>query len=290
MKKILKCAFVNLLIAMVGGFTSVYAQATGDSFATALKNKSANLVYIYSEAPGFAAEKGGKVEGVTVDVMRDFEAFLLDKYGITVQSTINKQHANNFTTYLSAVKRSSGGVFGLSNTTITEARKRAYTFSPSYISNIAMLLTHKDVPTLGSLQQIAEAFKGKTAITIKETTNEDEILKIKAKYMPALKIEYVNYFDEAMVKISNSTDYFTNVDFTYYLNALNTKKPVKRHPVGDNATEEFGIIMPKNSDWVEPFNEFLNEDYQTGSNYRKIIATHLGPNALQLLDAITLSK
>lgn len=290
MKRILKYGFFYLLIAGIGGLNSIYAQATGDSFATALKNKNANLVYIYSEAPGFAAEKNGNVEGVTVDVMKDFEAFLLDKYGITVKSTINKQHANNFTTYLTSVKKSTGGVFGLSNTTITDGRKREYNFSPSYISNIAMLLTHKDVPTLGSLQAIAESFKEKTAITVKGTTNEAEILKIKAKYMPGLKIEYVNYFDEAMLKISNSTDYFTNVDFTYYLNSLNTKKPVKRHPAGDNTAEEFGIIMPKNSDWVEPFKEFLNEDYQTGSNYRKTIATHLGPNALQLLDAITLSK
>lgn len=284
MKKII---FTQLFQVTFIAFISFGLQAqTGDTFANALKTKQANLTYIYSEAPGFASEQNGKVQGVCVDIMSDFEFFLLDKYGITVKSSMNKEHANNFTNYLNAVKKSSNGVFGLSNTTITESRKKEYTFSPPYITNIAMILTNKDVPTLDDLGKISEVFAGKTALTIKGTTNEDQILKIKSAQFPSMKIEYVNYFDEAMVKIANSTDYFTNVDFTYYLDALNTKKPIKRHSAGDRTAEKFGIIMPKNSDWVKPFNEFLNEAYETSSSYRKIIVQHLGPNALKLLDAV----
>jgi putative glutamine transport system substrate-binding protein len=44
--------------------------------------------------------------------------------------------------------------------------------------------------------------------------------------------------------------------------------------------------MPKNSDWDKPFQEFLTEAYRTSPSYRKIIAEHLGRNALQLLDAV----
>ncbi|MBK6265862.1 transporter substrate-binding domain-containing protein [Marivirga sp. S37H4] len=287
MKNHLLRVTLSFLVISLGGLNIVSAQISGDTFAKALETKKANLTYIYSEAPGFAANQNGKVQGVCVDIMNDFEFFLLDKYGITVNSTMNKQHANNFTDYLNTVKASKNGVFGLSNTTITEKRKKEYSFSPPYITNIAMILTHKDVPTLESLDRIAEVFEGKTALTIKGTTNEEQILKIKANYIPNLKIEYVNYFDEAMVKIDNSTDYFTNVDFTYYLSALNNKKSIKRHPAGDQTAEKFGIIMPKNSDWVKPFNEFLTTAYETSSSYRKIIALHLGPNALKLLDAVT---
>jgi putative glutamine transport system substrate-binding protein len=284
MKKII---FNKIVPALLIVFSSLVLRAqTGDTFANALKTKEANLVYIYSEAPGFASEQNGKVQGVCVDIMSDFEFFLLDKYGITVKSSINKQHANNFTNYLNAVKKSSNGVFGLSNTTITESRKKDYNFSPPYITNIAMLLTHQDVASLQDLSKISEVFAGKKALTIKGTTNEEQILKIKANHFPEMKVEYVNYFDEAMVKISNSSDYFTNVDFTYYLEALNNKKSIKRHSAGDRTAEKFGIIMPKNSDWVKPFNEFLTEAYETSSSYRKIIVQHLGPNALKLLDAV----
>lgn len=263
------------------------AQYKGDTFAAAMNSKSANLVYVYSEAPGFAADVSGQVQGVCVDIMSDFEFFLLDKYGITVKSVIEKKHSNNFTAYLSAVKASNNGVFGLSNTTITPKRKGEYTFSPPYITNIGMILSNKDLPTLSDITKISEVFKDKIAVTVKGSTNEEQILNLKKKHFPDLKVEYVNSFEEVITKIVASTNYFTNIDFTYYLEGLKTKKPIKRHPAGDQTAEEFGIIMPKNSDWVKPFNEFLTDEYRTSASYRKIIANHLGPNALQLLDAVS---
>lgn len=199
---------------------------------------------------------------------------------------MEKQHANNFTDYLGAVKKSSGGVFGLSNTTITGKRKNEYNFSPPYITNIAMLLTNKSVPTLNDITNISDVFAGKRAITIKGTTNEEQIMKIKSKHFSALEIDYVNYFDEGMVLIAKDDSYFINIDFTYYLEAIQSNKPIKRHPAGDQTAEEFGILMPKNSDWSKPFKEFLTEEYRSSPSYRKIIAKHLGPNALRLLDSV----
>lgn len=284
MKKLCLNKIIAVLLIALTSF-GLNAQ-TGDTFANALKTKKASLTYIYSEAPGFAAEKNGKVQGVCVDIMGDFEFFLLDKYGITVKSTMNKQHANNFTNYLNAVKKSTNGVFGLSNTTITQKRKASYNFSPPYITNIGMILSNDALPTLSDISNISEVFAGKKAMTVKGSTNEEQILKLKEKYYPDLTIEYVNSFEECMNKITNNTDYFANLDFTYYLEALNTKKSIKRHPAGDQTAEEFGIILPKNSDWVKPFQEFLTEEYRTSASYRKIIAQHLGPNALKLLDAV----
>lgn len=275
-----------LIFSFIFNGIDLQAQYIGDSFAKAKKTKSANLTYIYAEAPGFATNLGGQVSGVCVDVMSDFEFFLLDNYGITVQSTVEKKYANNFTAYLNAVKKSSAGVFGLSNTTITQKRKLEYNFSPPYITNIGMMLSNEALPTLKDMGRISNVFAGKKAVTVKGSTNEEQLLKIKNKYFPALKIEYVNSFDEVLSKITNSTDYFTNIDFTYYLEATKSKKPIKRHPAGDQAAEEFGILMPKNSDWNEPFQEFLTESYRTSASYRKIIAKHLGSNALQLLDAV----
>lgn len=271
------------------GFKS-QAQYSGDTFAKAKQSKTANVTYVYSEAPGFATNIGGEVQGVCVDVMSDFEFFLLDKYGITVNATMEKGHANNFTEYLDVVKKSSNGVFGLSNTTITQKRKAAYSFSPPYITNIGMMLSNNQLPTLNDLSNISDVFAGKKAVTVKGSTNEDQLLNLKKNHFPSLTIEYVNSFEEVLAKIINSPDYFTNIDFTYYLDATKSKKPIKRHPAGDQAAEEFGIVMPKNSDWDKPFQEFLTESYRTSASYRKIIAKHLGRNALQLLDAVVEEK
>lgn len=284
MKKALYNSLFIIPLLFVG--LKSQAQYSGDTFAEAKQSKTANLTYVYSEAPGFAANIGGSVQGVCVDVMSDFEFFLLDKYGITVKSTMEKGHANNFTSYLEGVKKSTKGVFGLSNTTITPNREKVYKFSPPYITNIGMMLSNEALPTLNDISKIAEVFAGKKAVTVKGSTNEEQLMKIKQKYYPGLTIVYVNSFEQALDRITTSADYFTNLDFTYYLDATKTKKPIKRHPAGDQAAEEFGIVMPKDSDWDKPFQEFLTESYRTSASYRKIIAKHLGRNALQLLDAV----
>lgn len=289
MKNLKQILLSTLSFILLVNSTAI-AQATGDTFAKAMQTKKANLIYIYSEAPGFAAKVNGEVKGVCVSIMDDFEFFLLDKYGIKVTSSVNEKHANNFTTYLDAVKSSSGGVFGLSNTTITEKRKTMYNFSPPYITNIAMLLTNKDVPTLSDISKIGEVFKGMTALTIKGSTNEDYMKLLKSKYYPSMKIEYLNSFDQALSKLESSDQYFASLDFTYYLDASQNNKPIKRHAAGDQAAEEFGIIMPADSDWEKPFAEFLTEAYKTSASYRKIIAEQLGPNALKLLDAVSAGK
>jgi len=288
MKKLLFNSLLIIPMVFVG--LKSQAQYSGDTFAEAKQTKTADLTYVYSEAPGFAANIGGEIQGVCVDVMSDFEFFLLDKYGITVNATMEKGHANNFTEYLNAVKKSSKGVFGLSNTTITQKRKASYNFSPPYITNIGMMLSNEALPTLNDITKIADVFAGKKAVTVKGSTNEDQLLKIKRNYYPGLTIEYVNSFEEALNKITNNTDYFTNIDFTYYLDATKSKKPIKRHPAGDQTAEEFGIVMPKDSDWGQPFQEFLTESYRDSPSYRKIIAKHLGRNALQLLDAVVQEK
>jgi ABC-type amino acid transport substrate-binding protein len=274
------------LILVVSAGPNVFGQLSGDTFAAAKQSKVANVTYVYSEAPGFASMSGGSVQGVCVDIMSDFKDFLKTKYGITLNATMNKADADDFTGYLETVKKSSGGVFGLSNTTITDARKQMYSFSPPYITNIAMILTSSKVPTLGDLTKISETFAGMKAVTVKNSTNEQALAEIKKKYFPSMQMEYVASFSKVNDRILNDPNVFASLDFTYYLEGIKNKAPLKRHPAGDQAAEQFGIIMPKGSDWVTPFNEFLTESYRTSSEYRKIIADHLGPNALKLLDAV----
>lgn len=156
MKKQLFNSFLAIPLLFVGFLSN--AQYSGDTFAKAKQTKTANLTYVYSESPGFAAEINGEVQGVCVDVMSDFEFYLLDNYGITVNSKMEKAHANNFTAYLNAVKKSSNGVFGLSNTTITQKRKAEYNFSPPYITNIGMMLSNEALPTLNDMSKIADVF------------------------------------------------------------------------------------------------------------------------------------
>ncbi|MEM8566504.1 MAG: transporter substrate-binding domain-containing protein [Bacteroidota bacterium] len=284
MKKVVRSCFISAVGLFVA--STLFAQLKGDSYASAKVSKSANLVLIHSNAPGFAAKNGAQTTGITFDIMERFKAYVKETKGITIIYTVKTKDADNFTQFLDEVKQSSGGVFGLSNTTITAARKKVYNFSPPYITNIGMVLTHSSVPTLSSISEVSSKFAGMTAVTVKNSTNEKRILDIKKNHFPDLQIQYVNSFSEAMDIITNDPKKFSNLDFTYYFEAVQDRKPIKRHPGGDDKTEQFGIIMPKSNDWAPLLGEFMNSGFVGGMDYKKIVADNLGQSAMKFFDTL----
>ena len=103
-----------------------------------------------------------------------------------------------------------------------------------------------------------------------------------------MKIESVNSFKECYEKVNQSADYFTYLDFSSYLSAIEEARNIKRHPAGDKTGEEFGFIMPKNSDWGPVMNEFFNKNggFTNSTEYKKIVANSLGNHVVSMLDAI----
>ena len=262
------------------------AQLNTDSFDSARESKSANWSYLYYEAPGFAAKNSeGEWAGVSVDIMSAFKKYVESKYGIEIK--ISQQiHHDDFSQFLSDIKTSKGGVFGLSSTTITEDRKMEYTFSPPYITNIGMILSNDNVPTLLEIENIAEKFQGMTAVTVSNSTNEQRLLEIKEKYFNDLEIEYVPSFEQAMEEVIKDQNKFTNVDFTFYFEAIQKWKPIKRHPGGDDPTEQLGIIMSKLNDWQPLLEEFMNSGFLGSEEYKMIISKNLGSQAMRFLETL----
>lgn len=285
MNRLLKTYFLLCTFTMLWTIP-VLGQLKGDTYASAKSSKSANLVLTHSNAPGFAAKDASGTSGITFDIMERFKAYVKEQKGISITYSYETKDPDNFTQFLDEVKKASGGVFGLSNTTITAARKSAYNFSPPYITNIGMILSHNSVPTLSNISEVSTKFAGMTAVTVKNSTNEKRILDIKKKYYPDLKIQYVNSFSEAMDIILNDPKKFSNLDFTYYFEAVQARKAVKRHPGGDDKTEQFGIIMPKSNDWSPLLAKFMNSGFVGGMDYKKIVADNLGQSAMKFFDTL----
>jgi putative glutamine transport system substrate-binding protein len=261
------------------------AQLSGDTYATAKSSGKATWTLTYANAPGFAEISESGASGITVDIMTAFKKYVKETEGIDITFKYASAGANNFTKFLQDVKSSQGGVFGLSNTTITESRKANYRFSRAYITNIGMIVSHKDAPTLGSLSEIGSKFKGMTAVTVKNSTNARRLQALKSKHYPGLTIEYVPSFAQAINEVASDKNKFTDIDFTYFLDAVQSKMAVKRHPGGDDNTEQFGIIMPKSNDWAPLLDKFMRS-YVGSMEYKKVIANNLGSSAMKYLEAL----
>lgn len=277
----------GLFVLTMGFIFSAQAQYTGDSWASVQSKKSGTVSFAYVETPGFVYKQNGQLTGICVDIMNDFIAYVNKTKGVKLTSKFVGD-GSSFRGMYNNVKNSKGGVFGLGNITITQARKNEIKFSPAFITNFAVLITPPGIPTLKSMSNISTTFAGLTAYTAKGTLNEKRLMDIKNKYYPGMKMSYVASSPEALAKITSDSKSFTYLDVAFYLDAVQNGKSVKRHPVGDQGSEKFGFIMPMNSDWQPLMEEFFNANggYTNSVAYKKILAKHLGNTGVKLLQSV----
>jgi len=275
---IMMCA-CTLLFASTAQTQTI--RLSGDSWELTEKRGVGRITITYIETPLFIyTNEAGKLSGVCVDILKEFILFLEKEKGVRVVLSIYKPN-DDFNIFLSNVINAEGGVFGLANITITDARKKVMKFTRPYIKNRAMLASHKDLPTLYNLDDLPKVFAGCTAFTVRNSTFEQDLLELKQKYFPDMNIEYVSSAGSLVYKIAETPKSFGKIDFPYYVEAIQKKLPVKAHPVG-SSYEDFGFIMPLNSDWKSVWDEFL-EAFVGSARYRQLLIKHFGEAPTDLL-------
>lgn len=262
---------------------------TGDTWAHVKQSGQGTISLAYVETPSFVyKDNSGTLTGICIDIMHDFVEWVNDNKKVKLQSKFVGD-GTSFRGMYDKVKVSTGGVFGLGNITITDERKKEVKFSPPFITNFAILITQGNIPTLAKMEDLPTTFASLTAYTAKGTLNEKRILDLKKKYFPEMKIVTTTTSQETLEKVFNDPKGFAYLDLAFYLEAAQMRKYVKRHPVGDQSAEQFGFVMPMNSDWGPLLDEFFKSSggYTTSSHYREILTKHLGETGVKLLQSAT---
>jgi putative glutamine transport system substrate-binding protein len=275
----------TLSLCLLSCFISFSQGYNGDSWAQAKAKGEGELVLAYVESPGMVyKDNSGKLTGICVDIMADFVKYVNDKKKVKLNTKFAGD-GESFKVMYDNVKNSKNGVIGLGNVTITDERKRELKFGPPFFTNLTFLLTQKDVPTLGKLDEIKTAFAGLTSYTAKGTLSEKKTLDLKQKHFPDMKIVYTASSQETYEKVVADPKGFAYLELAYYLESVQQRKPLKRHAVGDKASDKFGFIMPVTSDWQPVLDEFFKADggYTNSAAYKKILSKHLGEIGLKLL-------
>jgi ABC-type amino acid transport substrate-binding protein len=260
---------------------------SGDSWANVKNQKNGSISLAYVETPSFVyKDKSGNLTGICVDIMNDFVKWVNANKGVNITSKFVGD-GSSFRGMYDKTKAGSGGVFGLGNITITDDRKKEVKFSTPFITNFAILTTQTSVPTLAKLEDLPKTFAGFTAYTTKGSLQEKRIADLKSKYYPEVKITGLTTSQEVLEKVFADPKGFAYLDLAFYIEAVQMKKPVKRHPVGDKTSDQFGFIMPNNSDWSPVFDEFFkaNGGYMNTKEYKNILIKHLGESGVKLLNS-----
>lgn len=275
----MKC-FLALILSLV--CLSLSAQKyQGDSWATVKASGKGTLTIVYYKQPGLIYSENGKMKGVCVEIISDFVEFVEQKYG----KKLVVKYAGEETVFTNFLKTVQGtkDILGVTNVTITEERKKFFKFTPPFLSNPPILLTHSDAPNVTSYGDINSLLKGYTAEIIGGSTHVKRIEQLKKQYAPGLRIEYVENGPGILRDIAANPKIFTILDFTEYVDAVRKNLPVKRQNLDLGGMEDLAYVMAKQSDWDEPWNAFLTSSYRMSSRYRKIVVDNLGATFLAVI-------
>lgn len=270
-----------LLSILVGLAYQLSAQKTGDSWSTVKANGSGSLAIVYYEQAGLIQDVNGKPEGLCVEILKDFVDFVQAKHNkkITLQY-VGKEPV--FTNFLSTTQKSTY-VLGVTNVTITDERKKILKFTPPFISNPVVLLTHKEAPAVTSFAELSKKLEGYTAEIIEGSTHLKYINKIKKENWPSLTITYGPSGQEILKKIATNPKIFTILDFTEFVDANRKRLPTKKQNLEFGDPEQLAFIMSKQSDWDEIWKLFMTDEYRKSPKYRKNISDNLGMAFLSIL-------
>lgn len=255
------------------------------SFDAARESGQAALTFFYVPSSGFAYhDPDGGLTGVTVELLRDFARYVVEAYWIDLD--VRWLAEARWADFYRYVRDSEGGAFGIGNVTITEGRREEIDFSPPYLNNVAVLVTHREIPELGSMEEIPEVFRGLAALPYPGTLHEERLDAIRERWLPDAPARPVSSNDELVSILGADPGYFGYMDVYNYWRAREAGQPLRRHPVGDDASETFGVILPHGSDWTPVITEFFQSDggYAQSERFRGLLRTHLGDPLAALLD------
>jgi hypothetical protein len=284
--RVLSAALLAAAISATTACSGSTVESGQDSWQAASARGHGSVRVLYVRSAGFAyRDDAGRLTGLTVELMREFARFVEQRHGVTLELEFVEEE--DWRTFYNRVHDGRGGLFGIGNVTITEERRAEIGFSPPYMTSVAVLITHASVPQLPSLEALGRTFAGMQPLAYAGTLHEDRLEAIRAAHMPGTPLELATSNPEIIERVSADTRYFAYVDVYNYWRAREAGAPLRRHPAADLSSEEFGVIMPHDSDWAPVITEFFEADGGLLEQplYRDMLRLHLGPELAALLEA-----
>ena len=284
--------YIALFVLFISVFLPQWSlsQSSSTSWKKTLASKKGSIdVYWYTTRPFIFKTPDGKLGGIEYEIMEGFRKYLKEERGISL--TINWIESKGFLdTYNRVLQSDEPGIFGISAFSITPDRKSDVNFSPAYMPDITVLVSSGNVPIASDTWVFKEMLKGLTAVTIKGTTYEKDLLKIKEDWGIDFDIKYIPSNDNILVTVAGMDNAFGFIDLPIYLVEFNknTSINVKRQNYLPVKREGYAFIYPKHSDWDESMERyFASETFQ--QELEKITSKYLGDNLYKFIEDLYLN-
>ena len=161
------CFFILMVFCVSKGMSQ--AGSASQSWAEVEKNHKGTIIIYWDQSKPFIFTDGQKkMAGIEYELMEGFKTYLKKNYNVDL--TIRWEDAKSFkSVYDRICNLNQPGIFGASAFSITDERLERVNFSPSYMSDISVLITSKDVPIVENYNELNTLFAQLSEVTIKET-------------------------------------------------------------------------------------------------------------------------
>ena len=257
------------------------AQTPANSWKLAQSAKKATLNIIYIDNAPFIYKEGNALTGIEKELLEAFIVFVDKKYQTTLK--LDFRPASNTQTLRKQVKQSlnNQAVLGISCVAITPQIRDEFTLTPPYCADIALLISNSAVPSINNSTELKKIMGDFTALYPLNFDFETYVDRIKTA-LPQVKSTGLASSREVLKKIDAEIDKFGYVTLPQYLFGLKKGLRIKPQNLLKLEREGYAWIMPKNSDWNEPLNEFFqSKDFK--NQLPVILRKYLKTNIDELL-------
>ncbi len=246
-------------------------------------------VHFYENAPFSYRNNEGNLEGIEIDIFREFEKWAEERKGIRIQSNYV-----SYEVFGNAYRRVSGEIggnhIGMATVSITPERLKDVDFSSPYLHNKSLMVSGGNAPTLHTVDEIEQKFSGLTALTIQASIHEAALKRIQSQYFPTLKLDYRYSALDIIDIVARNDGYFAFVDIVSFWNYVRSRADgyIKIQRAVATENESFGFIFPKGETRLkELFNEFMDGGFGfvASKAYEKILIKYLDQDVLKYVDA-----
>ena len=286
----MKCRLLSLLLFALATLPA-WAQPDelkGSSWEKIKSSGKGSIIVYWYESKPFIWKEGNEMKGIEPEIVEGFKKHLKDKYGVELQVQW-VEGASFEDTYLTISNEKREGVWGISAFSTTPERKELVDFAPPYMSDITVLIASKNVPIAKDVDEFDQLFSKLTAVTIKGTTYEKDLLTIKRERNVDFKVHYIPSSQNILRTIRDMDNAFGFIDLPIYLMELN-KNPgqaINRQNLYPINREGYSFIHPKGSDWVEPLRIYF-ESAAFKSKLKEIIGRHFDTSVYEFIENLFL--
>jgi len=280
--------FLAMIIISLCTVTSVAQKGNNVSWKEVKKFRKGTITVYWDESrPFIFQDASGRMRGIEPEILEGFKEYLNQYHHIDL--SIEWIDAQSFgDTYQQIANGVQPGVFGASAFSITPERAKEVDFSKPYMADICVLITSKDIPIVSTLDEFNSTFNNLTAVTIRKTTYEQDLLDLRNKGDLKFSFSYIPSSLNILREIEKMEKAFGFIDLPVYLMIFNDDPSltVKRQNLFSTHREGYAFIFPKNTDWGEPLNEyFSHKSFQP--NLEKIMSKYFNLELYHFIEQLS---